>query len=1127
MSGRVHTPRASVIALLAFLCAAVSASVASHPAFAEDGTESGNTVESTQKRSAAGREDLDIFVLEDEDGNLQKIINVPLEEIQQLRDRRLREGEEPEFALDQFYAEGKVTEAGAELDIRIDISLPANDSKQPVRIPLHLGGLIIQEVPRYVGQGVGHVVRNDNEELELWLRGDGTDQHAVTLRGLALIDSEGDYQTLRMLVPRTTMSELKLEFSEKVVRPEASDGVSVEILDTGNAETSRFRFRGIEGEAILTWRNQDVSLVEEPAALDVEGMQLVEIQDWSVRVQADLKVTSRGKPFDKFRVSLPEGFGLVDEHHHRYRVKPVPLARPDSSQRLVDIELDRMATGPVLIQLAAERSYEVEPAGTRLSLSGFDVEGAIRQGGHIALRVDEGRRARATTREDIRRVDDLPAELAGESVVAGFEYFRQPYQLEVTIAPPVASVSVEPQYTLDVSANEVTLTGKLDYRVSGSNVHELVVDLAGWQVDLNAGVTAERVRIDEVSQDAAGELKIPLTAGMKGDFELEFAAQKAISPDTSLLRFSLPRPRNELRGVTTVIVLSEDNVQLAPRRDELLGLAPLRIPPEVELPGRQQKPFYYGTEAEDAEFVCDFRIRDRAVAVAVDSLVDLSERTVEQIFQYDVEFEPIDSLSLNIPRQLFSEGKYRVLLDGDPLEMVELREASPEDTTILIGASLSEPIIGEFRLSTRTPLPQGAVVSVEDSVEKRLDVPLMMPAEGTLTRNELRFVSGGELDWDLLDEEWTDVAIQASPTIEKIDRRVRAKEPISLVQLSIRALEKPATTPVLVKRAWVRTWLTAEGRRDFATYRLRSRDSTLNVELPAGTDDNIRVHVDGEEVAASPPKISDAGVPIIQIPLPADMNRDFSLDLRYSLPYGDGRSFDTIETPRFSTGADIEDMVYQELLVPAGKHLLATPQGLTAAWRWRWDTFRWVREPLMSATELAEWSSSSMGSHQDVDRWVEGGQWARYLFSSMSAGEPYQAEFIRRGTATLIGAGTILAMGLALLYVPLLRRPGVMLVWAIGLLAVGVIYPQPTLILAQAGALGLILVLFAMVLKHLLKSRSVSIVEVTSPVGSSARLRTTEFHYATPGQTASSQRTTLTPAPMSSFTQQEPASSKS
>src|SRR5690606_513480 len=90
-----------------------------------------------------------------------------------------------------------------------------------------------------------------------------------------------------------------------------------------------------------------------------------------------------------------------------------------------------------------------------------------------------------------------------------------------------------------------------------------------------------------------------------------------------------------------------------------------------------------------------------------------------------------------------------------------------------------------------------------------------------------------------------------------------------------------------------------------------------------------------------------------------------------------------------------------------------------------------------------------------------------YLFS---ASEPVdRLRFVAAPRSWIVAAasGALLLVGLLLLYVPAIRRPGVLLTAAVGLAATAMLYPHTAVVLAQAAALGLLLAVVAGLLKRL------------------------------------------------------------
>ena len=71
----------------------------------------------------------------------------------------------------------------------------------------------------------------------------------------------------------------------------------------------------------------------------------------------------------------------------------------------------------------------------------------------------------------------------------------------------------------------------------------------------------------------------------------------------------------------------------------------------------------------------------------------------------------------------------------------------------------------------------------------------------------------------------------------------------------------------------------------------------------------------------------------------------------------------------------------------------------------------------------------------------------------------------------LVGAGGVLAAGLLLLYVKKVRHPAVLFLVGVVLVTGAILFPEPTLLVAQVAALGAALVVMAVTLERQLRSR--------------------------------------------------------
>src|SRR5262249_36786927 len=77
------------------------------------------------------------------------------------------------------------------------------------------------------------------------------------------------------------------------------------------------------------------------------------------------------------------------------------------------------------------------------------------------------------------------------------------------------------------------------------------------------------------------------------------------------------------------------------------------------------------------------------------------------------------------------------------------------------------------------------------------------------------------------------------------------------------------------------------------------------------------------------------------------------------------------------------------------------------------------------------------------------------------AGDKLEVRTAGRSWLVLTASGAVLILGLLLIYVPLVRHPAILLCAAVVSLAMSAIYPEPTLLIAQAASLGLLLAALA------------------------------------------------------------------
>jgi hypothetical protein len=170
---------------------------------------------------------------------------------------------------------------------------------------------------------------------------------------------------------------------------------------------------------------------------------------------------------------------------------------------------------------------------------------------------------------------------------------------------------------------------------------------------------------------------------------------------------------------------------------------------------------------------------------------------------------------------------------------------------------------------------------------------------------------------------------------------------------------------------------------------------------------------------------------------------------------------DGLEAPRLADDIWVRRL-YWQVDLPQHVHLLSTPPGFVSVCDWRFKGVLLAREPLRSSSDLEAWTGATSDPAPVVGN--------SYLFSSLAPVERLDLSTVRR-TWLVSGASlAALCLGLLMIYLPEARR-ALLLVLITGITSLGLLYPEPVVLLLQAGSLGAALVLLAGLLERVVAGR--------------------------------------------------------
>jgi hypothetical protein len=341
------------------------------------------------------------------------------------------------------------------------------------------------------------------------------------------------------------------------------------------------------------------------------------------------------------------------------------------------------------------------------------------------------------------------------------------------------------------------------------------------------------------------------------------------------------------------------------------------------------------------------------------------------------------------------------------------------------------------------------------------DVPLVMPADGALSRNRLYVAAPHGIEVRRRGDAWEVAEGLAGRSPHQSGLALSAESRLGQVSL---AIQRQDVVNTVVEAAWVQTYLAPSARWERAVFLLTSDQKQLELTLPDGVDfRQVEVLVGSEEADGRQrvPVEPLTPEPRLRIPLPGDSDRRQGVEVQYGFldPRPPAGRL-SLELPRLAEQVWVQK-TYWELLLPPNEHLIVAPEGLTGEYRWGWTGSFWGRKPLLGQAQLEAWAHAPRAGAVPE-------QTSRYLFSSLTPVGRCELRTANRWQIVLIASSAVLALGLLLIYVPAFRHPALLLVAAIALLAAIAVYPGPVLLAAQAASLGVALTLLGGLLNRLL-----------------------------------------------------------
>ncbi|MEX2139291.1 MAG: hypothetical protein WD894_08525 [Pirellulales bacterium] len=1025
----------------------------------------------------------EVMYLRDKSGKLVPVPGFSYEDFLELL--RLKQGpvppghELPKYSLQQALIEGETNGQQALLTARFDVQVVGSEW---VQVPLGLGRVVLEGPIEYEGDGDSLIDYDEaSRQYKAWLRGTNGGVHRLTLKLRAPLTAIGGIQKLSLSLPRAATSELSLRVPIAKVIASATPADLVPEVTTADG-SSTINLLGIGGDFALTWSAGDRSAAIAGPVLESSGQVLIRIDGRSVTSDATLNVRSFGAAFERFGVRLPKGASLAGGPKPGYTVTTM-----DATSSLVEVKLDKPTLGPVEVNLVTERAFDITQP-EKLELAGFEVIEAVahRQGGQIGVVVTSDWQVVWENRSRVRQIDEPTEDLQRRDLLAAFEYVGQPYELTASVVPRQPRITVDPEYIYYVDAFQTKLEARLKYSIRGAKVFSLELDIPGWQVD-EIG-PASIVDLKSVVSGEDARMKLPFVEAMVGDVEITVRAHRSHSANPGDIELHLPVLKEAIVGPATVAIVPDDNVELATRTDQLVALSRQRAPATLRLPSRRQDSQIFRAERANAKYVAGLAVQPQKITVSVanSAAIGRSGVDVEQRFQYQVFYEPIDRLSFALPSGVAAANGIEMYVNYERIQPEVTADDQQSDQSLRMQLELPEPCIGSVEVVSRFHLP---LDELRPATTVPLDIPLLMPLQGEFASNTLEVECATGMAAEVRAGSWKLIE-PGKPGDTQF--RLTAATAASTVPLSVVVQERPSAGAAVVERAWIQTWLADRSRQERAVFRISTAEPRISLSLPPEVDaSELEALLDAQSVR---PTLHNGNILIVALPTTA---RTHTLELRYPYLNSASGSSVALNVPDFGEGIPLRRL-YWQLIVPRNQHLLMSSSNLTPEFRWMWEGLHWSRSNLLDQADLEDWTETLREPEAPELMNV-------YLFSVIGNGQSLTARIARRSTIVFIASSIALAVVLLALYAAPLRRPRWLMAIGVGLGVLALAYPEPAIVLAQAALLGVGLAVVAAVLHRVLPRDTSGDDLARLPSSAIMERSSTEvFHRQAPAATPSS-----------------------
>ncbi|MDR1960350.1 MAG: hypothetical protein LBQ54_15165 [Planctomycetaceae bacterium] len=1050
---------------------------------------------------------LDVYLLDIQGKLSPAFINYPFEAFDTLNLLREQKNDAPEYQIQSIDAAGKIVGDLAEITVRFRVEA---QNRPLVRVRLGMqDGIIfpdrtkpeeldLNKHAQYEGSGRFRLIREQetgayvallrntsreektsaetgmsSEQVLAGAENAGLLTHTITLKLSFPVNKIGtDEFRLRAGFPYAFSSILKLEVPIPDAVVMVSQGTSPVQTIAIDEKNTQFSIQGLHRDFDIRWRAAQKSKKRErKPVLQVEDLEIqADMTAKEVRFDVTIPVQSTGIPFDTFHVLLPENANWIEETFQDYTIRemsPLPYA---GHSRQLEVTLPSRRTEKVEIHLKAVTSSPEDNLDW-LELGGFQVVEAEKQFGKLNVTVPREYRLNYGDVKGLKQMESALSSDA-EGNVTRFEIFRQPCSLKAKATRRYTQLNVRPEFQVQIDKNQAILKGRLSYTIHGSPVDKLYLDPAGWQMinfPNNSLIDNDRTALLPGQTPAEATLLLPLRIPAEKTIDFDIQARQSIDPKNPVIRLEFPKPKADWIEPVTVAVYPANNIELnvSPEVSPIIGMSrkPRKTVTSIEPPIRLQEPLFYQIDdPESAVFCAEMIPHTQEIHVQVRGEFRLTPETESLTYylNYDVKYEPVERLTFEIPKELEDKYQWLFTMDSHSLTPSGTSESLSEDNIVLKRVTLPEARIGKFTVTVQQ-IDNSPDVSIREYLQPGETHPkkffLLLPQDGKLIQETVNVSLPRGMQINLIENEtqtsWKKIPDETVSPVALKGYTFQTEAREFFLNAGLFFDDHDSLGSTIIEKTWLQTWLIGSQRRDRVSYLVVSDQNQLSITLPQQTRrDRILVKLDGQQI---PVNVVENKINVPFSPGRTKKN-PLLVEMWYEADVAETGNPIELDMPQFAPEVWVRPM-YWQMIFPSHRHMISVDRNWIPQYQWQFDRYHFSRVPLLDQQGLEEWIGHGITPSEPLSVAAN-----CYLLSTLRPLPDCEIRIVDRSTLVLFSSGITLFVGLVFLYFKKIRYAGILFTLLVLFMAVFAYQPVLILLFLQAGSVGVVLSLLAMIL---------------------------------------------------------------